>query len=230
MSCNLNDTRSLLRAVRHLQRYPATDTRRGRPSRWRREDLLTVLFSLTDILDRETSSRVSVATFIDHYIGILEFPPDIRHALEEERINLFEAEQLVRINCRSLSIGESAALKVRMELLATHLKAKLSGERLRLRVNELLGRVPASDGPAKALVPVSADHVDTDAEIDEYDASHLFWDEIQRLSFAFQSLQKGDVSESEIEEFLNVCEPVWTVLNKIQRRRERRPPAAPFAV
>ena len=32
----------LRRAMRPLQRYSATDTKRGRPSQWRREDLLSV--------------------------------------------------------------------------------------------------------------------------------------------------------------------------------------------
>lgn len=32
----------MLRAVRHIHRYPASDTKRGRPSRWKREDLLKV--------------------------------------------------------------------------------------------------------------------------------------------------------------------------------------------
>ena len=37
----------MLRAVRHVQRYPATDTKRGRPARWRREDLLKVATRLS---------------------------------------------------------------------------------------------------------------------------------------------------------------------------------------
>src|SRR5205823_605609 len=47
----------LLRAARHAQRYPATDTKRGRPSKWKREDLLRVASRLGDIIDRETSSH-----------------------------------------------------------------------------------------------------------------------------------------------------------------------------
>jgi len=61
------------------------------------------------------------------------------------------------------------------------------------------------------------------AQIDAYDASHLFWDEIQRLDFAFRDLQREDVSESDIEEFLHVCEPVWTVLNRIQKKKKNGP-------
>jgi hypothetical protein len=49
----------LLRAARHAQRYSATDSRRGRPGKWKREDLLRVAARLGDILDRETSSHIS---------------------------------------------------------------------------------------------------------------------------------------------------------------------------
>jgi hypothetical protein len=222
---NFNDLRSLLRAVRHVERYPATDTRRGRPGRWRREDLLSTSLCLSEILDRETSGRIRIATFIDHYVRILDFPVDIQRPLNAQKINLFEAEQLSRINHRSLSIVETDALRIRAELLSTHIKARLSGERLRQRINELLGRVSRDDTPLTPFTGQREDELENVAEIDAYDASHLFWDEIQRLNFAFRDLQREDVSESDIEEFLHVCEPVWTVLNRIQKKKEKRAPA-----
>lgn len=40
----------MLRAACHVQRYPATDAKRGRPSRWKREDLLKVAAKLGEIL------------------------------------------------------------------------------------------------------------------------------------------------------------------------------------
>jgi hypothetical protein len=80
----------MLRAARHVQRYPATDTKRARPSRWRREDLLKVTARLGDVLERETSSQLSLASFVDHYLRLLEFPADVTKALSNEEINLFE--------------------------------------------------------------------------------------------------------------------------------------------
>ena len=67
----------LLRAARHAQRYPATDTKRGRPGTWRREDLLGVVARLEDILGRETSSHTSSAGSVDHYLRLPDFPPDV---------------------------------------------------------------------------------------------------------------------------------------------------------
>lgn len=53
-----NELVRLLRAARHAQRYPVTDTKRGRPGKWEREELLQVVTRLGDILDRETSSQI----------------------------------------------------------------------------------------------------------------------------------------------------------------------------
>lgn len=43
-----------LYAVRHAGRRPATDTKRGRPSRWPREKLIEAAAHLRAVLDRET--------------------------------------------------------------------------------------------------------------------------------------------------------------------------------
>ena len=71
----------LLRAARHAQRYPATETKRGRPGRWGRAELLKVAARLGEILDRETASRISFASFVDHYLRVPEFPADVLAAL-----------------------------------------------------------------------------------------------------------------------------------------------------
>src|SRR5215210_5970780 len=79
-----NDEKQLIRflnAVRHVERRPATDTKRGRPSRWRREDLINAASCLRSILERETSGRVSLNSFIGQYLPILNFPGDVVDAL-----------------------------------------------------------------------------------------------------------------------------------------------------
>jgi hypothetical protein len=48
-----------LYAVRHVGRRPATDTKRGRPSRWPREKLIEAASHLRAVLDRETGGRIS---------------------------------------------------------------------------------------------------------------------------------------------------------------------------
>ena len=104
----------LARAVRSVKRYSATDTRHGRPARRRREDLVRVGLTLTDLRRRETSGRMSLASFVDHYLRLLDFPSDVVKVLKSGQVNLFEAEQLARIKAGGWSShqeerGESAA-------------------------------------------------------------------------------------------------------------------------
>lgn len=206
----------LLRAARHAQRYPATDTKRGRPSKWQREELFKVVAHFGDILDRETSSHTSFASFVDHYLRLLAFPADVLAVLEHGAINLFEAEQLARITARRLGVTTSAAMRTRTDLLAAHLHTKASGARLRQRVNELLSPAAPEIGPLHpAMAPPPADLED----FDPHDSTHLFWEQLKQLGFAFREIRPEDVTTEEIEELLTASEPILTILNRIQRRK-----------
>ena len=207
----------LLRATRHAQRYPATDTKRGRPGRWRREDLLKVGTRLSDILDRETSSHISVASFVDHYVRLLDFPADVTEALASGEINLFEAEQLARITSERLQTTSGQARHTRANLLSTHLQTKASGTQLRQRVNELLKQPNAAAQVEESQVEGFEDLED----FDPYDPTHLFWEQIKQLGFAFREIQRKDVMDEEIEELLKASEPIMAVLSRIQRRKEQ---------
>jgi hypothetical protein len=206
----------MLRAARHIQRYPATDTKRGRPSCWRREDLLKVSMSLNDILERETSSHISLASFVDHYLRLLDFPADLLVALSQGEINLFEAAQLARVIAERLGSTPSQARRTRVDLLSTHLQTKESGPRLRQRVNELL-RASANKAGAAEVVDFGQDLED----FDPYDSTHLFWDQIKQLGFALREISPNDITEEEIDELLKASEPILTILARIQRRKER---------
>lgn len=204
----------MLRAVRHIHRYSASDTKRGRPSRWKREDLLKVSARLTDILERETSGRVSFSSFVDHYLRVLDFPSDVQDALAHTDINLFEAEQLARLTSKRLGISPPQARCKRSDLLNVHIQGRLSGARLRQRVNELLTTaLPAETG-------VSAELQEDLEDFDPYDPTHLFYDEIKRLGFALREVRPEDLTDDLLEEYLRACEPLWAVLAKIQRRRK----------
>jgi hypothetical protein len=213
----------LARAVRHVERYSATDTRRGRPSRWPREDLIRVGLTLADLLRRETVGRMSLATFVDHYLRLLDFPADVLESLAKSEVNLFEAEQLARITAQRLQVGMTEARKKRADLLKAHLQTRASGERLRRRVNEMLN-------PVEAARPLAQDggnleSVEDLEDFDPHDSTHLFWEEIKQLGFAFRALRREDLSDELIEELLEASQAVWSVLGKIQRRKQ--PSAAP---
>lgn len=207
----------MLRAIRHIQRYPATDTRRGRPGHWKREDLLKVSTSLNDILERETSSHISIASFVDHYLRLLYFPADVIAALSSGEINLFEAAQLARVTTERLGSTPSQAKRTRADLLSTHLQTKESGPRLRQRVNELL---PASSAEARED-EVSEAELNLE-DFDPYDPTHLFWDQIKQLGFALRDIRREDLMDEEIDELLKASEPVLTILARIQRRRDKK--------
>lgn len=205
----------LLRATRHIQRYPATDTKRGRPGRWQREDLLKVGTQLSAILERETSSHISLSSFVDHYLRLLEFPADVLQALSSGDVNLFEAEQLARITPERLGTGTAQARHTRADLLSIHLQARLSGERLRQRVAELVHASSVEAGDVEKGTDLDLE------DFDPYDPTHLFWDQIKQLGFALRDIRREDVIDEEIDELLKASEPVLTILTRIQRRKER---------
>jgi hypothetical protein len=209
----------MLRAARHLQRYSATDTRRGRPSHFKREDLLKVVTCLNDILERETSSHLSLASFVDHYLRLLDFPADVLSALSRGEINLFEAAQLSRLTPDRLASSWSQTRRRRADLLSTHLQTKESGPGLRQRVNELLRA--ATDETAAATGNETELNLE---DFDPYDPTHLFWDQIKQLGFALREIRPQDVTDQEIDELLKASEPILTILARIQRRKERALP------
>lgn len=96
---------AMLNAVRHVERYPATDTRGGRPSRWRRQDLLDVGRYLRAILERETSGRVSLSSFVGLYLRMLHFPADLQAVLEHGDLNFQEAMLLARLTPTRLALS-----------------------------------------------------------------------------------------------------------------------------
>lgn len=207
----------MLRAARHAQRYPATDTKRGRPSRWEREELLRVAARLGDILERETSSHISFASFVDHYLRLPEFPADVLAALEKGEVNLFEAEQLARVTAQRLESTTGQAKRTRCELLSSHLQTKASSERLRRRVNELL-RASKTEAGGMSELPEELEDLE---DFDPYDPTHLFWEQIKQLGFAFRDIRREDVNDEEVEELLRASEPILTILSRIQRRKEQ---------
>lgn len=212
------DLVSLSRSVRHVERYRSTDTRRGRPLRWPRESLVKVGSMLTSILSRETAGRISISTFVDHYMRILDFPADVLVPLSSGEVNLFEAEQLARVSAKRLAISEGEARRRRADVLNVHLASKSSGERLRRRVNEMLSSVRPQEVQLASGEAAKEDTVLE--EFDPYDSTHLFWEEIKQLGFAFREIRREDLTDELIDELLQATQPVWTVLTKIQRQKQ----------
>jgi hypothetical protein len=219
-----NSERQLVRflyAVRHVERRPATDTRRGRPSRWKREDLISAAGHLRAVLERETSGRVSLSSFVGQYLQILDFPPDVQEALADGRINLQEAAQLARLTEERLGCTPAGARRTRAEILQAHLAVQGSQTRLRARVKEMLGEVSSvrvsSEGVAEVVMKV-----DELLEVDPGDTRHLFFEEMKRIFFAMREIEAEDLDEEMLDDFLRAVDQVSNVLSRIEKNRRER--------
>lgn len=210
-----------LYAVRHVERRPASDTERGRPSRWPRERLVEAAGQLRAILDRETSGRISVSSFIGQYLPILSFPSDVTAALSEEHINLPEAAQLARLAPERLGSSAAEARRVRQEMLSAHLAARGSQTRLRARVKDMLGEAESDSVSSGAMAEVLA-KADELLEVDPSDSRHLFWEEMKRIFFSMREVEAEDLDDESLTDLMSAVDELSNVLARIERLRARR--------
>jgi hypothetical protein len=213
-----------LYAVRHVERRPASDTQRGRPGRWPREELMKAASQLRGLLERETSGRVSVNSFIGQYLPVIQFQSDVTDALCSGQINLQEAAQLARLTPERLNCSPRAARERRAEVLRAHLAVQGSQTRLRARVKELLGeskQPEISEGLTSVVTKV-----DELLEVDPADTRHMFWEEMKRLFFAMREIEPEDLDEETMNDFLQAMDGVSNVLHRIEKRRQARAQAA----
>jgi len=210
---------AMLNAVRHVERYPATDTQAGRPSKWRRQDLLEVGRHLRAILERETSGRVSLSSFVGLYLRTLQFPADLRLALERGDLNLQEAMLLARLTPKRLALSAAKAEAMRREILATHLQTQGSQNSLRERVREMLGE---SNLVSSETVVAAVQTTDELLRVDPQDKRHLFYEQIKNLFYAMKEIKPEDVDEKALTEFSKAADALFQVINSIQNRRKQR--------
>jgi hypothetical protein len=208
---------SLLNSVRGLYTRQPTETNRGRPSRYTREQLLSVDSVLRDILSRET--RLSVRSFVGQYLPILDFPRDVLEALERGDLNLFEAHQLARLTARRLGGTDTEALSLRKKLLESHLLAQGSGTMLRQRVKEAVGELREPNPAETELVALGK--ADELLEADPLDASHLFFEELRMVSRALREIGPEEVTDDDLSEIMPAVDQITLTLQKIARRKVR---------
>lgn len=211
------DFNSLLNAVRGLYAREPSDNRLGRPPRFKRELLMRTDSALRAILARET--RISVRSFVGQYIPLLDFPRDVREALERGDLNLFEAHQLARVNPRRLGGTDAEARSLRKKLLEAHLLAQGSSTLLRKRVKEVLGEMREPDPTETEVLAVGK--ADELLEADPLDASHLFFEELRMISRALREIGPAEVTDEDLSEIMPAVDQITLTLQKIARRKER---------
>ena len=208
---------SLLNSVRGLYMRRPSETKRGRPARYTREELLRVDSRLHDLLARET--RISVRSFVGQYLPIVDFPRDVREALERGDLNLFEAHQLARLTARKLGGTDGEARGLRKRLLEAHLLAQGSGTMLRQRVKEAVGELREPDPTETEVMAVGK--ADELLEADPLDASHLFFEELRMISRALREIGPEEVADEDLTEIMPAVDQITLTLQKIVRRKER---------
>jgi hypothetical protein len=189
---------SLLNSVRGLYMRQPGETKRGRPARHTREQLLRGDTVLRDLLSRET--RISVRSFVGQYLPILDFPCDVRDALERGEVNLFEAHQLARLKAKKLGGADGEARALRKKLFEAHMLAQGSGTLLRARVKEALGEAREPDPTETEMVAVGK--ANELLEADPLDASHLFFEELRMISRALREIGPEEVTDADLAEIM----------------------------
>jgi hypothetical protein len=176
---------------------------------------------LRGILQRETSGRVSVSSFIGQYLPLLQFPSDVTDALSSGHINLQEAAQLARLTAERLDCSPAIARARRTEILQQHLAVQGSQTRLRSRVKELLGesREPEISSDSMARVVAQVDEL---LEIDPHDTRHMFWEEMKRIFFAMREIEPEDLNEETMDEFMSAMDQLSNILYRIEQKRQKR--------
>jgi hypothetical protein len=208
---------SLLNSVRGLYMRQPTETKRGRPPRYTREQLLRVDSVLRDLLGRETS--ISVRSFVGQYLPLLDFPRDVQEALERRDVNLFEAHQLARLTPKKLGGTDAEARSLRKRMLESHLLAQGSGTLLRRRVMEALGEAREPDPTETEVLAVGK--ADELLEADPLDASHLFFEALRMISRALREIGPEEVTDDDLSEVMPAVDQITLTLQKIARRKER---------
>lgn len=211
----------MLNAVRNVERHPASDTQRGRPSRWKRTDLIHVANHLRFLLDRETQGRVSLNSFISLYVRILNFPLDIIEALAANNINLFEAAQLSRLTAERLKLTPAKARELRGEIIRSHVGTHGSEVSLRSRVVDQLS-APSAQPINKESGNLGIDVVDDLLQMDPYDTRHLFWEELRRIALALRYVTPEDIDDKILDDFLSASDQLSNVLARVEKRRQQR--------
>lgn len=219
---NLSSVKQLLKflyAVRHVERRPATDTLRGRPSRWPREKLTEAASILRGLLERETQGRISVNSFIGQYLPILQFPSDVSQALESSQINLNEAAQIARLIPERLGCSTGEARARREEILKAHLAVQGSQTQLRMRVKEMLGEI--MEPSAMLTEVVAVERVDELLEMNPLDSTHLFYEELRRISRAIREVQPEELTDKVLDDLMPVLDQLSAILHSIEIRRSK---------
>ena len=214
--------KKLLFAIQHVERYPSRESKSGRRSQFNRDFLLKSSASIKGILQSETNGRISILRFVSTYLPVLDYPNNIRTALNEYKINLEEARILSRINRETL--GEAVKRKpseIRKELIDTHLKRQGTQAELKRRVDEKLNLTPKKQvenlAANVAVIDLSVDEL---LEFNEFDTEHLLWEEIKGLVYLMREVDTTLVDDDMTDQLLKDLDSIKLRLLKFRTKAD----------
>jgi hypothetical protein len=226
----------MLRAILYTELHPNIKTRRGRKSPWKDYELVKAATVLRGIIERGTK-RVSLRSFVEHYLLIPTFPDDVAQALESGEINLFEAEQLARLTHSRTGIPEERMKKRRRELLRMHLQLGESGARLKARVDALLyyyehpeaifqpapetaRHSPEILAAAEQLeAEIEALHENPESLIAGISPDHFFYEYLQIITSMMREIRPDEISDEAMERVMTLSEQLIHQLNTIHKQQ-----------
>jgi hypothetical protein len=211
--------RKLLLSVRHLETYPATDTKRGRPAKFERGLLNDARRHLKAILSRETGDRISIQTFIGHYVPILDWPPDVVTALARGDMSRLEAAQVARLTAERLGVKQREAAKIRDEIITGHARSGGSQTALREKVREALGEmtVVTSEKMTEAV-----QRVDDLLQVNPDDRRHLFYEQMKDFFFALRDIHPDELDDATLDLLVRRADELMEVIHSIQWKRKQK--------
>lgn len=213
---SLADFKTLLYAIQHHERKPEIKSKSGRRKKYSDDFLLSSATKLKSILYTRTNGRIPLLRFVSTFLPILDYPRDIRTALNKQEINLAEAGSLARINSKNLGLKyKSKPVEIRKELLAGHLKRKDTQAALERRVSEKLSSTPKVEAAkVTSQIILLEDRHDELLEFSEFDTEHLLWEEIKALVYLAREIDPSLMTDEQTVEVLNELDSVKLKLRR----------------
>ncbi len=220
--------RSLYARTDNLETYSATDTKRGRPTKFERELLDDVRLHLKAILSRETGDRISIQTFVGHYLPILDWPENVVTALARGDPSRLEAAQVARLTADRLGVKQREAVKIRDEIISNHVRSEGSQTALREKVREALGEltIVSSEKMTEAV-----ERVDDLLRVDPEDRRHLFYEQMKDFFFALRDIRPEEIDDAMLDLMTRRADELMEVVHSIQlKRKQKEKPPPKFTI
>jgi hypothetical protein len=174
---------------------------------------------LKAILARGTGGRISIQTFVGHYLPILNWPADVVAALSRSELSRLEAAQVARLTDDRLGVKTREAVKIRAEIIAGHVRTQGSQTTLRSKVREALGELTLV---TSEKMTDAVQRVDDLLQVNPSDRRHLFYEQMKDFFFALRDIQPEEIDDAMLDLLLHRADDLMEVIHSIQWKRKQK--------